>query len=114
MKAHVRLAVLVGGMVVGAAALADTDCSDPVASWQQRDVLRQKAEQYGWTVQRIKVDDGCYEVRGLDRKGNNVKAKFAPASLRILSLEIGFGAAADASDYVGPRPGPGHAKGEWK
>ncbi|MBK7013568.1 MAG: PepSY domain-containing protein [Xanthomonadales bacterium] len=59
------------------------DCSDPVADWQPREALRQQLEQHGWTAQRIKVDDGCYEVRGIDKIGNAFKAKYAPASLRI-------------------------------
>ncbi|PWF44042.1 PepSY domain-containing protein [Massilia glaciei] len=87
-----------------AAALADTDCSDPIAQWKPRELLRQQIEQRGWTVQRIKVDDGCYEVRGLDRKGNKIKAKYAPASLRIRSLEVEFGPDGDASDYAAALP----------
>ena len=81
-------------------ALADTDCTDPVASWKPREMLRQETEQQGWTVQRIKIDDGCYEVRGIDRAGNRIKAKYAPATLRIRSLEVEFGPAGDPSDYL--------------
>lgn len=87
-------------------AFADTDCADPIDQWKPRELLRQQVEQRGWTVQRIKVDDGCYEVRGIDRMGNKVKAKFAPASLRMRSIEVEFGSAGDASDYVGT----GHSK----
>lgn len=80
--------------------LASDDCVDPVADWQPREVLRQQVAQYGWTVQRIKVDDGCYEVRGLDRWGNKFEAKFAPASLLIRTLEIDFRPDGDASEYL--------------
>jgi hypothetical protein len=99
-----RMLASVTVLFTSAAAFADTDCNDPVAQWKPRETLRQQAEQRGWTVQRIKVDDGCYEVRGVDRMGNKVKAKYAPASLRIRSLEIEFGPRGDASDYVGPMP----------
>lgn len=90
-------------ILLGASGLvyADTDCDDPITAWKPRELLRQQAEQAGWTVQRIKVDDGCYEIRGTDRMGNKIKAKYAPASLRIRSLEVEFGPAGDASDYVG-------------
>lgn len=101
MKPQLRIVAVLASILVSGAALADTDCADPVANWQPREALRQKVEQRGWTVQRIKVDDGCYEVRGLDRKGNKFTAKYAPASLRILTLEIEFGPAGDASDCVG-------------
>jgi hypothetical protein len=83
-------------------AFAENDCTDPISEWKPRELLRQEVELHGWTVQRIKVDDGCYEVRGIDRMGNKVKAKYAPASLRIRSLEVDFGPTGDASDYFGP------------
>lgn len=89
-------------LLASSAAWADDDCVDPVASWQPREALRQKVEQRGWTVQRIKVDDGCYEVRGTDSKGNRFKAKYAPASLRIQALEIKFGKNAETAGYLLP------------
>jgi hypothetical protein len=95
-------AIILAGALVSGAALADDDCVDPVADWQPREVLRQQVEQRGWTVHRIKVDDGCYEVRGQDQKGNKFKAKYAPASLRIRELEIHFAKNADTSGYLLP------------
>lgn len=76
------------GLLVSGAALADTECSAPVADWQPREVLRKQLEQQGLQVHRIKVDDGCYEVRGIDADGNRFKAKYAPESLRELKMEI--------------------------
>lgn len=67
--------------------LADDDCDDPVASWQPREQLRQKLEAEGWTVYRIKVDDGCYEVKGLAPEGYRAEASYAPASLQLIELE---------------------------
>lgn len=67
--------------------LADDDCDDPVTDWQPREHLRQKLEAEGWTVYRIKVDDGCYEVKGLAPEGRRVEASFAPASLELMELE---------------------------
>lgn len=95
-------------ILVSGPALADRDCVDPVGEWQSRDVLRQKLEQRGWKVKRIKEDDGCYEVKGTDRLGNKFKAKYGPASLRIRELEIDFGEDGDgggeASDYLDQNP----------
>ena len=51
-----------------------------------------------WLV--IKVDDGCYEVDGLDRDGHQVEAKFSRASLTILELDVKFMGSGDASDYL--------------
>ncbi|WP_426139538.1 PepSY domain-containing protein [Pseudomonas sp. DWP3-1-2] len=88
-------------LLLGGYALADDDCSDPVSDWQPRDTLRQKVEQqYGWSVQRIKVDDGCYELKALDRKGNAIEASYSPASLRLHTLQIRFRDGGDAADYL--------------
>lgn len=86
---------LISGM-----ALADDDCHDPTVDWQPKERLRQMMIDHGWKVKRIKVDDGCYELKGRDRKGHRVEAKFSPASLRIIELEIKFDDSDDASDYL--------------
>lgn len=98
MKSLVLTTSLVLLLAAGSAWAGD-DCHDPVASWQPRENLRQMLEQHGWQVRRIRVDDGCYEVRGRDRSGNRVEAKYAPASLRIRSLEVEFDDDADTSAY---------------
>ena len=69
---------------------ADDDCHDSITDWQPKNVLHQQLENEGWQVQRIKVDDGCYKVKGLDQNGNKVKAEYYPASLRLREIEIKF------------------------
>lgn len=71
----------------GVAALADDDCNDPIARWQPRETLRQQLEAEGWTIYRIKVDDGCYEVKGVDPQGVAAKASYSPASLMLMKWE---------------------------
>ena len=102
MKALVLVNTAMAGMLMGGAAWAANDCADPVADWQPRERLRQQIEQRGGTVQRIKVDDGCYEVRGIDARGNRFKGKYSPQSLRIKKLEIEFSDDAEAADYLDP------------
>lgn len=80
-------------------AYADDDCHDAVADWQPQATLRQMVEAKDWQVKRIKVDDGCYELKGLDKAGNKIKAKFAPASLHIRSFKVKFAEDADLSAY---------------
>jgi|TARA_R110002124_G_scaffold257447_2_gene423229 hypothetical protein len=92
--------LLISSFFVSGAAWADDDCTDPVSEWQPREQLRQIIEDQGWKVNRIKVDDGCYEVKGVDRKGNLIKATFSPASLKIRELKIKFAMSGDASDYL--------------
>lgn len=100
MNRRLSFSFIVLGLLASGSLLAEEHCNDPVADWQPRDVLREQISHYGWQVQRIKVDDGCYQVRGIDRKGNHFEASFAPASLRILDLELQFDKAADTSDYL--------------
>lgn len=97
-----RTFAVLAALAGSGSAFAETDCTDPIAQWKPRETLRHEVEQRGWTVQRIKVDDGCYQVRATDRKGNRVKAKYSPASLTIRSLEVEFAPGADTSEYVAP------------
>ncbi|MCC6867598.1 MAG: PepSY domain-containing protein [Burkholderiales bacterium] len=76
------LAVLAPGI-----ALADDDCQVPMAQWQSRRAVEQMASDRGWTVHRIKVDDGCYEIRGQDANGRDIKVKVDPASLAVVKLK---------------------------
>ena len=100
MQSRILAAAFMVGVLVSGAAWADDDCVAPAGKWQSREVLRQQIQRRGWTVQRIKVDDGCYEVRGTDRLGNKFKAKYAPDLLRIRKLEIIFNESGEASDYL--------------
>lgn len=105
MKPIFLATVVLASLVFSGAAMAGDDCTDPVADWQPREALRQKLETQGWTVQRIKVDDGCYQARGIDKIGNAFEAKYAPASLRIRTLEITFRGNGNAADYLDRTPG---------
>ncbi|MBZ0070762.1 MAG: PepSY domain-containing protein [Thiohalobacteraceae bacterium] len=95
------LAISLASVLVAGGALADERCDDPISDWQSRDALRQKLEDNGWKVKRIKIDDGCYEVKGVDHNGNRFEATYAPASLEILELEIKFDNTGSETDYLG-------------
>jgi len=103
MKTPRLITTLLAATLVTGAAFADDDCNDPIADWQPRETLRQILEDKGWKVQRIKVDDGCYEVKGLDQDGNKVKAEYFPASLRLRKLETTFEDNANVTDELPDR-----------
>lgn len=67
--------------------LADDDCDAPVQQWQSRDAAMQMAAQQGWQVRRLKIDDGCYEMRGLDAQGRAFKAKIDPRTLAVVEMK---------------------------
>jgi len=69
-------------------AVAGEGCFVPLADWQPRDVVAEFAEQNGWAVRRIKVDDGCYEIYARDANGRAIEAKVNPATLEIIKIEF--------------------------
>ena len=87
-RAGLALTLSVSLAIGAGRVLADEECKDPIASWQPRDVLRKLLEDQGWVVHRIRIDDGCYQVRALDEQGRRVEATYAPASLTLIELEL--------------------------
>jgi hypothetical protein len=76
------LAILSAGV-----ARADDDCSVPMADWQPREAVAQLAAGKGWTVRRIKIDDGCYEIDGADAQGRRIEVKVHPGTLDVIGIE---------------------------
>ena len=90
MKRHLFLRSGLLALSLGLAALptwADDDCDAPLDRWQSREAVRQMAAQQGWQIQRLKIDDGCYEIRGTDRQGRSFKATLDPETLKVLKLK---------------------------
>lgn len=78
MKRNLHLKPRLATLVLAVAALpavASSDCDVPAARWQSREAVRQMAAQQGWQVERLKIDDGCYEIRGTDAQGQRFKAR---------------------------------------
>ena len=76
------LAVLPAG-----AGLADDDCFTPMTDWKPRDAVAELARKNGWTVRRIKVDDGCYEIVGSDADGRQIEVTVHPATLEVMEFK---------------------------
>jgi len=76
-----RLLVLAAGLATAfasqATGLATCD-SGAKETWQPQEKLEKTLADKGWKVRRIKVDGGCYEVYGLNEKGEKVEAYFHP------------------------------------
>jgi len=87
MKFHPFFAVL-GACLAAAPVMAGEDCDVPVNQWQSRDAVMRKAAQQGWQVQRLKIDDGCYEIRGRDAQGREFKAKLDPQTLEPVKMKL--------------------------
>jgi hypothetical protein len=70
-----------------ATALAEEGCFVPMGDWQPREAVAKLAESKGWTVRRIKIDDGCYEIDGKDQAGKRIEVTVQPATLEVLKIE---------------------------
>lgn len=81
-------------------AFADDHCRSPMADWQPREGAIAHVQQLGITAERLKIDDGCYEIKGRDAEGNKIEMKLDPASLAVMTLEIEFRHGADPSRYL--------------
>ena len=78
---RILLSAAVLCLFASGAAFAGERCSVPKSEWQPEQELRQKLEGAGWKINRIKIDNGCYEVYGTDEKGQRAETYFDPKSL---------------------------------
>lgn len=88
MRKYLSITTLMIGL--GAAGFAfgdDDDCRVPMADWQPREAVQKMTEAQGWTVRRIKTDDGCYKIDGADTAGHKIEVKIDPGTLAIVAME---------------------------
>ncbi len=83
---HGLLALTLSLSLAAWPASASDDCEVPVGQWQSREAVRQMAAAQGWEVQRLKIDDGCYEIHGTDAQGRAFKAKIDPQTLKVVKI----------------------------
>ncbi len=84
-------AVMIGGLTVQASPYGD----HPGPGWRSSTELQSRLASQGWLVDRVKADDGQWEVYGRDPNGNYVEAKYDPYTLQQTKLEY----------KSGPKPG---------
>ena len=97
-----KLVTILGCLAVfpAGAAFADDDCSSPMAQWQSREAVVQHVAELNIDLDRLRIDDGCYEIRGRDSDGNRIEAKLDPATLGLVEFEIEFRRGADPARYL--------------
>lgn len=108
MKSVLHFAILVAFASFGTAYASD-DCHRAMADWQSREAVTTYVEKLGLASERLRIDDGCYEVRARDAQGNQVRLKIDPATFAILKLEVRFQPGNDTSRYL---PSSGGQKGQ--
>jgi hypothetical protein len=105
MKHGLTMLALVASLGDISAAMADEGCSAPMSDWQPREAVQRLAQKQGWTVRRIKIDDGCYKIDGRDASGRTVEVTVDPATLETRSLEYEDDDQGD-SEIRGPEGAP--------
>lgn len=70
------------------AALAETDCAPPAAQADSYVELLKLADEFHWQIDKMKIDDGCYELRVTDENSNILKVKIDPATLDIVEGKV--------------------------
>jgi hypothetical protein len=84
-RANFVLASMLLASIGQASATGLATCeSGPKEGWQPQTKLEESLKAKGWTVRKVKVDGGCYEVYGLDDKGQRVEAYFHPVTLEAV------------------------------
>ncbi|CUH80572.1 PepSY domain-containing protein [Tropicibacter naphthalenivorans] len=102
---------LLAVLPAGALLADDDDCTAARDQWQPMEAAEQMAKDQGWTVRRIKVDDGCYEIDGTDAQGRRIEAKLDPESLALVEMERKGGSSAHDDDHDNDDDGFGYGGG---
>ncbi len=83
---HIRRDIILAAILASLAvpAMAEVECSTPMDEWKPIAALRAEAVKLGWTVEKIRADDGCYHVKATDSAGKPIEGVFDPQSLKLL------------------------------
>jgi hypothetical protein len=99
MQSLLRFVMLIA-LTSSGAALASDDCRRAMSEWQSREAVITYVLGLGLESERLRIDDGCYEVRARDSQGNQVRLQIDPTTLAILKLEVRFRSGNNASRYL--------------
>lgn len=103
MKSLYTAFCVLAALFISSPALAANDCNTPMAQWQPREQVIAHIQQFGITVQRLRIDDGCYKANGEDEAGNRVELQIEPGTLAVMELEVKFRPGADTTRYLAPK-----------
>lgn len=68
-------------------AAAHDRCTVPQEQRRPASALRAELTAKGWTVGKIELEEGCYEVRGEDQTGLTVEVLFDPVSFQEIGRD---------------------------
>jgi hypothetical protein len=66
-----------------------TSCGNmPEDQWMSRAEIEIKATDLGYKVRQVKVEDGCYEIYGIDKTGQRVEAYLHPVTAEVVKVKV--------------------------
>jgi len=77
------LAIMICRLGVSAA-VAETNCDVPMVDWRPIADLQEFLEAEAWALEKIKIDDSCYEAKAIDPEGLRVEVLFNPKTFEIM------------------------------
>ena len=87
MKTLLTAAAIALALPTGAA-LADEKCDVPTENMQSWHSLIELTDEFGWSVSKMELDDGCYELNVIDQSGNFLKMKVDPVTLDVIDGKV--------------------------
>lgn len=81
-----KLVVLaIATILVPASVFASTACTRaPAERWLSQSEVKSQVEKAGFTVQRIKQENSCYEVKGQSKEGKSVEFYVNPVDASMV------------------------------
>lgn len=84
-----KIALAIATVLVPVSVFASAECTKmPVEKWLPEKEVKTLVEKAGFTVQRIKRDNSCYEVKGKRKDGKNVELYVNPVDASIVKEEV--------------------------
>jgi hypothetical protein len=56
----------------------------PRAQWLPEATIKSKIAELGYDISKLKIDDGCYEIKATDKNGANVELYVNPATGEVV------------------------------
>ena len=57
----------------------------PKDEWKPQAELERKLKNEGWTISRVKIENGCYEVYGKNAAGRKMETFFHPKTFEVVT-----------------------------
>jgi len=92
MSASKTVALAIATILVPASVFASTQCTEmPAETWLPQSEVKTQVERADFTVQRIKRENSCYEVKGQSKDGKSVKLYVNPVDASIVKEKVKSG-----------------------